>query len=151
MVTSEREMNTARQLYQPFTMMLPNGCVDINIDHAKNDQLALLVAIMTKVREWISCATSDDKKRAKTFKPLRMTVCGSAGAGKSFFIKCLANTVWRIFGHTGVMTIAAPTGAAAYNVGGETVHRTWGINPCNPSQNWEKLLPKGSKRPTKEQ
>jgi len=140
---------TADDPYQPFTMNLDGNEVDINIDLAKDDQLTLLVTIMSKIKEWVHAATTSDESKAKAFTPLRMTVRGSAGAGKSFFIKCLANTVRAIFGHNAVVKIAAPTGAAAYNVGGETVHRTWGINPHKPSQELGKKATKRLKASSK--
>jgi hypothetical protein len=105
---------------------------EITIDMAKGDQLRVLVLVMKKLREWVECASSDVENRARSFTPLRLTVRGSAGAGKSFFIKCLCNVVTRVFAGARVVEVAGPTGAAAYNVGGETLHRKWGINPHNP-------------------
>jgi hypothetical protein len=134
MIANETSSSTVDDIYEPFTMNVDKGELEINLDLAKDDQLSLLVTIMTKVKEWVLAATTDDESMAKSFTPMRMTVRGSAGAGKSFFIKCLANTVRAIFGLRGVVKIAAPTGAAAHNVGGETVHRTWAINPHQPSR-----------------
>ena len=59
-----------------------------------------------------------------TFKPLRMFVSGVGGTGKSFLIhtlKCLIDSLWQTDDLT--CAIAAPTGLAAFNVGGVTVHR----------------------------
>ena len=61
-----------------------------------------------------------------------MTVRGAAGSGKSFFIKALANTVREMFGDQNAVHISAPTGAAAHNVGGETIHRKFQVNPHRP-------------------
>ena len=133
-ITTKRKEAGDRDKYNPFTVTLPNGTVEIDIDLAKDDQLTVLVPIMTKLREWVTCATIDDDTVAKTFQSMRLTICGSAGSGKSFFIECLANTIRRIFQMRTAVVIAAPTGAAAYNVGGETVHRTFAVNPHKPSQ-----------------
>ena len=59
-----------------------------------------------------------------TLQPLRMFVSGVGGTGKSFLIhavKCLKDSLWP----TDYIScaIAAPTGLAAFNVGGVTVHR----------------------------
>jgi hypothetical protein len=123
---------SSAKAYRPFKVHVDGEEKEITIDMAKGDQLRILVFVMKKLREWVQCATSNEEKRASSFKPLRLTVRGSAGAGKSFFIKCLCNAVIRVFGGASVVEVAGPTGAAAYNVGGETLHRKWGINPHNP-------------------
>jgi hypothetical protein len=51
-----------------------------------------------------------------------MTVNGPGGTGKSFVIKVLRCVVESIFPETYVSVVTAPTGAAAYNVGGSTCH-----------------------------
>ena len=43
--------------------------------------------------------------------PLRMIVCGSAGTGKSFLIKCLCDLLGS------QCLLSAPTGVAAFNIG----------------------------------
>ena len=59
-----------------------------------------------------------------TFKPFRMFVSGVGGTGKSFHIhalKCLIDSLWQTNDLT--CAIAAPTGLAAFNIGGVTIHR----------------------------
>ena len=53
--------------------------------------------------------------------PLRMIVSGTAGTGKSYLIKCLQ----QLLGDR--LRVAAPTGGAAYNVLGQTLHSLLGI------------------------
>ena len=56
--------------------------------------------------------------------PLRMFVSGVGGTGKSFLIhavKCLIDSLWSTDDISGA--IAAPSGLAAFNVGGVTIHR----------------------------
>ena len=120
--------------YKPFTMTINGRTEVMDISHAKDDQLSIVIAVMKKLKEWTECSTTNDPDLAQSFHPMRMTIRGSAGAGKSFLIKSLANSIREIFGERGVVHIVAPTGAAAYNVGGETLHRTWAINPHKPSQ-----------------
>jgi hypothetical protein len=58
------------------------------------------------------------------FAPLRSFVSGVGGTGKSFLIeaiKALVNSLWNSEGL--LCGIAAPTGLAAFNVGGITIHR----------------------------
>ncbi|XP_065837259.1 ATP-dependent DNA helicase pif1-like [Oscarella lobularis] len=49
-------------------------------------------------------------------KPLRMIVCGSAGTGKSYLINCIKEMLGS------ECILAAPTGVAAFNIGGQTLH-----------------------------
>ena len=134
--------------HKPFTVALKDvhgklQLTNINLTMAKGDQLKVMMTVLIKLKEWVTCATSSDPELAKSFKPLRTTIKGSAGSGKSFFVKCLANTVRAMFYEVNVVEIAAPTGAAAYNVGGETSHRKWAINQNDPSK---KLTKSASKR-----
>jgi len=64
----------------------------------------------------------------KEFKPLHMFASGVGGTGKSFLIETIRSQVkniWRddLAKDTTTCVVAAPTGLAAYNVGGVTVHR----------------------------
>ena len=57
-------------------------------------------------------------------KPLRMFISGVGGTGKSFLIETIRALVASIWSLDGLMcAIAAPTGLAAFNVGGITIHR----------------------------
>lgn len=53
---------------------------------------------------------------ADTSPPLRMIVSGTAGTGKSYLIHCLRLLL------KGKLCVAAPTGVAAFNVDGHTLH-----------------------------
>ena len=59
------------------------------------------------------------------------TVQGVAGSGKSTLVHILVNLLRSMFGTNKCVHVTAPTGAAAYNIGGETLHRTAGIKVNN--------------------
>lgn len=62
----------------------------------------------------------------KVLQGENVIITGSAGTGKSFLIKYLC----REFDRMGkIYRIVAPTGVAAVNVGGQTIHRFLGIRP----------------------
>ena len=57
-------------------------------------------------------------------KPLRIFISGVGGTGKSFLIEALKLLVGKIWSNKELTVIvAAPTGLAAFNVGGLTIHR----------------------------
>ena len=59
-------------------------------------------------------------------KPLHMFVSGVGGTGKSFLIKticALVSNIWDNLKDTTLCAVTAPTGLAAFNVGGITIHR----------------------------
>lgn len=119
--------------WEPFTTQIDGERMKINASMAKGDQQEVLLTVMSKVKEWVECATTPDVNKARTFKPLYLTVQGCAGSGKSFFVKCLVNTVREIFGNKNVAHVVGPTGAAAWSVGGQTMHRKFAISPHSPS------------------
>ena len=68
-----------------------------------------------------------DDCKCKDLKPLHMFVSGVGGTGKTFLIetiRSLVKEIWRDHASDDTTcAVAAPTGLAAYNVGGVTVHR----------------------------
>ncbi len=73
--------------------------------------------ILAKIKEWLEC-----KETSKPFEPLRMTICGMAGTGKSRLINTLVSIIRTMFQHNNTVHVGTPTGASAYNVGGRTIH-----------------------------
>jgi phage gpG-like protein len=56
-----------------------------------------------------------------------MTVIGCAGTGKSVSINTVVGSIQKMFQDNDSVVVAAPTGAAAHNVGGQTMHREFKI------------------------
>ena len=58
--------------------------------------------------------------------PVRLLISGTAGSGKSFLIMCLRRCCLEEFGADSALyvRVCAPTGTAAFNIMGETLHRT---------------------------
>ena len=60
------------------------------------------------------------------FRPMHMFVSGVGGTGKSFLIKtihALVSQMWECQAQSPMCVVTAPTGLAAFNVGGVTIHR----------------------------
>ena len=91
------------------------------MDMLKDDQKDIVAVVLHKLREWLTC--SDLSK----FEPLRITINGSAGSGKSTVINTLVSLMRKMFKCNGVVKVAAPTGTAAFNVRGETFHHMLGM------------------------
>ena len=62
----------------------------------------------------------------------RLHIQGLAGAGKSFCIDCVRFFTFVLFGDTltnaPCLLIGCPTGCAAFNVGGRTIHSLLGVD-----------------------
>lgn len=81
------------------------------------DQKFIAYKIIDKLYEFMTCPD------LSTFKPMRCTVVGQAGTGKTVLLNTIISVIRRIFGISEVVKVGAPTGVAAFNVGGETIHR----------------------------
>ena len=69
-----------------------------------------------------------------SYKPMRATIMGSAGTGKSFIINTIISMVRKLTGSNDTVQIAAPSGAAAFNVQGSTIHNLLGVRVTNPEK-----------------
>ena len=97
-----------------------------------------MVAYLDKIREWTEYTLNPDPTKPP-FKPLRLTVRGCAGSGKSYLINTMVAITRKLFGINDAVLVAAPTGAAAFNVHGQTMHRLFGIDPFQPSKHMSEL------------
>jgi len=64
-----------------------------------------------------------------------MTVIGCAGTGKSVLINTVVGCIQKMFQDNNSVVVAAPTGAAAHNVGGQTMHREFKIERKTKQEN----------------
>ena len=89
--------------------------VDAMIENLNEDQLR----IFNKVRNQVQAqCTSPSTENAK---PMRMFVSGCGGTGKSYLIKTIK--AWICSTTDKHVAITAPTGIAAFNINGLTIHR----------------------------
>jgi PIF1-like helicase len=80
------------------------------------EQQTIVYMILHKIHEWLTC---DD---FSTFVPLRCTIIGQAGSGKSVLINTITAAIRVLFEYNEVICIGCPTGTAAFNANGETLH-----------------------------
>ena len=96
-----------------------------DLQDCAEDQKKVLCAILESVRSFVRC----DKPATTSYenRMLRLTVSGVAGSGKSTLTNTLVSTVRKMFGYNSSALVFGPTGTSAFNAGGETTHRGWGL------------------------
>ena len=96
---------------------------EYSMDELVGNQRAVFTIVMKNLIDWINYTT----RKAKQYKPLRMTVLGKGGTGKSYVINTIVAAVRKLFKINGSAVVVAPTGTAAFNVGAQTIQREFGI------------------------
>ena len=91
-----------------------NGDV-YRIEALNEEQKIVVICALEAVVKFL---TNDE-----TYKPLRATVVGCGGTGKSYIINTLISVMRNYTQINDTVKVAAPSGGAAYNVGGCTLHR----------------------------
>ena len=71
----------------------------------------------------------------ESYIPFRATVVGCCGTGKSYIINTLLTIVRTLTRRNTTILVGAPSGAAAYNVQGSTLHHLLGIGVSRPEDN----------------
>lgn len=117
----QHDENTEGQLELPLT----DDGKEYTIDMLHIDQLHIFLRVMEKLQEWME---SEDLSK---FQPLRMTINGQGGSGKSVVINTIITYIRKMYGCNNVVKVIAPTGTSAYNVGGETFHHLLKMNADN--------------------
>ena len=99
------------------------------LQNLHEDQKDILLYVLSRLKQWVE----DFHNGTNLFEPLRLTVCGQAGSGKSVFIKTLVSLLRHMFGRNDCCYVCAPTGSAAYQAGGQTIHSLFGIKTTQTS------------------
>jgi len=91
-----------------------------SVDILSDEQKIIVLAVIDTVVKFL---TNDDE-----YEPLRATVVGCGGCGKSLIINTIITIIRELTNCNSSVKVAAPSGSAAYNVGGCTLHRLLDIN-----------------------
>src|SRR5688500_8660325 len=121
----QTEENTRNHLLIPQCLTQQHKLEDYSIDTCRDDQKDVLAYIVQYFKKWNESDKTSDSIRA--FTPLKMTLCGVAGSGKSTLIHTLVTIIRRITQKTNSEYVCGPTGSATFNAGGETFHRLFSI------------------------
>ena len=98
--------------------------VDYDIECLNEEQSNIVIMALDAIMKFLN--------NDPDYRPFRATVMGAGGTGKSHIINTLVATVRHYTQANESIMVTAPTGAAAYNVGGSTLHRSLSI-PTNNS------------------
>ena len=121
----EMEENTKDGLKIPQRLNQHHKYKEYTIDGCSEDQKKVLSYILQYLKNWYDLVKTSDV--LKSFTPLRMTLCGVAGSGKSTLINALVTAIRKITGKTNSVYVCGPIGPAAFKAGGETCHQLFNI------------------------
>ena len=121
----EMEKNTRSELLLPQRLNQQHKLEEYSIDACSEDQKKVLSYILQYFQKWNELDKTPES--LETFSPLRMTLCGVAGSGKSTLINTLVTAIRKITRKTNSVHVCGTTGSAAFNAGGETCHRLFNI------------------------
>ena len=118
------EITNANNLFIPHRSDGSKYSVDILSDEQK-------IIVLSVVDTVVKFLTNDED-----YEPLRATVVGCGGCGKSLIINTIITIIRELTKCNNSVKVAAPSGSAAYNIGGCTLHRLLDINVQVP---WRSL------------
>lgn len=105
------ENGSPEQLFIPSK----NDGSDYKLDDLSSEQQLIVLGAIDAIVKFL---TNDPE-----YKPFRATVLGSGGTGKSHVINTLVSIIRNMTKCNDTVQVAAPSGGAAYNIGGCTLHR----------------------------
>ena len=117
----EQEISKAKEalMSDPFIPMKEDG-KQYELNDLFDDQKYIAFRVLETIHKWLTC------KDWSNFEPLRCTINGQGGTGKSVLLNTLVSVLRRFSSSNNVVFAAAPTGTAAFNVNGQTIHSLTG-------------------------
>jgi hypothetical protein len=97
-----------------------------SLKNLSKQQRAVVIAAIDTIVKFL--------KNDKKYKQLQATVMGCEGTGKSFIINTIISIIRIMTQMNDTVKVGAPSGAAAYNVQGSTLHRLLGISVSRPEE-----------------
>jgi PIF1-like helicase len=94
---------------------------EYKIEDLQTDQQEPLALVLLALRKYVTGGKINDEN------VLRLTVSGVAGSGKSTWVNTLVSSVRKLIPNNDVISVFAPTGSAAFNAGGQTLHRGFSL------------------------
>ena len=101
-----------------------------NMKDLKGNQQAIVCTVIQHLTKWIDYANGKNN----SYQPLRMTVLGKAGTGKSYVINTVVTEIRNLTKQNNSVVVVAPMGTSAYNIDGQTIHQQFGISTNNSTE-----------------
>ena len=90
----EEEKTRSQSNMNSVSVPLKDDGTMYKIEEANEKQKHIVLLVLETLKNWVECTTNPSKaSKAQDFKPLRMTVRGMAGSGKSFLLHLLSSTI----------------------------------------------------------
>src|SRR5687767_12220973 len=102
----EMEENSKNELTIPLRMNQQHKFEEYNIEFCREDQKEVLAYILQYVKRWEDLDKTSES--IDHFTPLRMTLCGVAGSGKSTLSQTLVTAIRKITGKTNSVYVSGP-------------------------------------------
>ena len=100
---------------------------DYSIESMAPEQKIVVLAVIDSIVKFL--------RNDKNYVPIRATVMGCGGTGKSYIINTILTIIRQITRSHATLMVGAPSGTAAFNVQGSTLHHLLGINVTRPEDN----------------
>ena len=97
---------------------------EYDLDLLSDEQKIIVLATIDAIVKFL---TNDEN-----YEPLRATIIGMGGCGKSLIINTIISIIRKLTKTNDTVKVAAPSGNAAWNVKGCTLHSLLNINVRNP-------------------
>jgi len=98
-----------------------------SIESMAPEQKIVVLAVIDSIVKFL--------RNDKNYVPIRATVMGCGGTGKSYIINTILTIIRQITRSNATLMVGAPSGTAAFNVQGSTLHHLLGINVARPEDN----------------
>ena len=96
------------------TIPLKHDGTEYCLSDLNNDQCKIAYVVMTTILQWFDYNNSHHKRDQNqihdVFHPLRMTVSGKAGTGKTYLIQTIITMIRKFTGVNNSVILCAPTG-----------------------------------------
>ena len=100
---------------------------DYSIESMAPEQKIVVLAVIDSIVKFL--------RNDKNYVPIRATVMGCGGTGKSYIINTILTIIRQITRSNATLMVGAPSGTAAFNVQGSMLHHLLGINVTRPEDN----------------
>jgi hypothetical protein len=100
---------------------------DYTIESLAPEQKNVVLAVMDTIVKFL--------RNDKNYVPFRGTIMGCGGTGKSYIINTILTMIANMTKSNAPVLIGAPSGSAAFNVQGSTLHHLLGIGVTRPEDN----------------